>query len=457
MDDPASTSDSAEESAPAADEPTSDTEKDNNKKETADSDKKETADSDKKETADSDKKEATDSDNREAADSAGQDDAGDFKLSEGIVIPELTTNKVNVPDGSAFDFAYSLGVGFNLGNTFDAYDDYSGGDELGTETCWGNPLTTRDMIKDIHELGFDSIRIPVSWHNHVDEEFNISRVWLDRIDEVVGWALDEGLYVIINIHHDNHPEANCFYPDREHLDQSKRYISRIWSQLSDRFKDCDEHLIFESMNEPRLVGHANEWWIDPENEDCIEAIECINELNQVFVDTVRSSGDNNAKRYLMCPGYCASPEGATHRSFKLPYDPSDTEGTPGEGRLILSVHAYTPYSFALEYPGIDRFSASSSESTGDIDSFLTKLYMQYVTEGIPVVVGEFGARNKNDNLQSRVDYAAYYVRSVRVRGMSCLWWDNNLWSGDGELFGVYNRREPDKSNLDIVAALMAYK
>lgn len=412
------------------------------------------------ETADEDKDSKPDTETGDKDETEVEDtlDAVEYKLSDGIKIPELNNgNTVNLHDGKAFEFAYSLGVGFNLGNTFDAYNDGQLSDELTTETCWGNPKTTRDMIKDIHELGFDTIRIPVSWHNHVDSDLNISEVWLDRVNEVVDWALDEGMYVIINIHHDNHPEAGGFYPDNEHLEQSKKYIKSIWTQLSDRFGDYDEHLIFEGMNEPRLVNHENEWWIDTNNEYCIEAIKCINELNQVFVDTVRASGRLNTARYLMCPGYDASPEGATDRNFVLPTDPASPGNDYSNGHILVSVHAYTPYSFALEYPGIDKFDAMSTDSTRDIDSFLTKLYLTFSSNGVPVVVGEFGARDKNGNLQSRVDYAAYYVKACRSRGMSCLLWDNNLWSGDGEIFGVYNRKDPDRSNYDIIAALMEYK
>ncbi|MCR5594932.1 MAG: cellulase family glycosylhydrolase [Lachnospiraceae bacterium] len=386
------------------------------------------------------------------------DNAGtNYTLSDGISIPELTINDLDVPKGSAFDRVYSMGVGFNLGNTFDAYNDGGFSDEMAIEEYWQHTYTTQEMIKDIHELGFDTIRIPVSWHNHVDDDLNISAQWLDRVNEVVDWALDEGMYVIINIHHDNHQEAGGFYPDSAHMDQSKRYITRIWEQLSARFINYDYHLIFESMNEPRLVGHENEWWINKANKDCQDSIECINELNQIFVDTVRASGGNNTSRYLMCPGYCASVDGAINPGFKLPIDPEEPEVSYADGHILVSIHAYTPYSFALEYPGVDNFDQTSTNSTRDLDSFMNSLYTTFIKNGIPVVIGEFGCRDKNGNLQDRVNFTSYYVRMARARGMACLWWDNNAFSGDGELFGIYNRKDPDKSNYDMLAALMAYK
>ena len=380
-----------------------------------------------------------------------------FKMSEGITIPDISQKDLLIPDGSAFDFVYDLGVGFNLGNTFDAYLDPGPANEMDTETCWHHTYTTEQMIKDIHSYGFDTIRIPVSWHNHVDDEINISQKWLDRVNEVVDWAIDDGMYVIINIHHDNHQEAKGFYPDFAHRDQSVRYISRIWEQLSERFKDYDEHLIFESMNEPRLVGHTNEWWIDPENADCIDSIKCINELNQVFVDTVRGTGGNNTNRYLMCPGYDASPDGALNRDFVLPTDPAAPDVSYNDGHILVAVHAYIPYDFALEYPGISDFDASNADSTRDLDTFMNSLYTKLIKNNYPVVIGEFGCRDKNGNLQDRVDFSAYYVRNARARGMACFWWDNNAFKGDGELFGIYDRNNPDASNFDIINALMAYK
>ena len=374
------------------------------------------------------------------------------QLSDGITIPEINIPALKVPDSEYIDFLHAMGVGYNLGNTFDAYSDPTPGDEMSTETCWGNPVTTEQMIRDIHAYGFDTIRIPVSWHNHVDADVNISEQWLARVNEVVDWAINDGMYVIINIHHDNHPEANGLYPDKAHMDQSKKYVSRIWEQVSARFADYDEHLIFEAMNEPRLVGTDHEWYIEDGNAECREAIECINELNQLFVDTVRASGGNNSTRYLMCPGYCASVEGGTNPFYELP---TDTEGN--ESKIILSVHAYTPYNFALEYPGVKDFDVDNKERTTDINNFMNRLYMDYVTQGIPVVIGEFGSRDKGGNLQDRVNFSAYFVAMSRARNIPCAVWDNGAFDGDGEIFGLYDRRNPSNSVTDIISALMQYK
>ena len=376
----------------------------------------------------------------------------DLKLSDGITIPEINAPALNLPDNEGVNFVKNLGVGFNLGNTFDAYSDPTPANEMDTETCWHHTYTTQQMIKDIHAYGFDTIRIPVSWHNHVDDDVTISEQWLDRVNEVVDWAIDEGMYVILDIHHDNHPEANGFYPDRAHEAQSRKYISRIWEQVAERFADYDEHLIFEGMNEPRLVDTEHEWDLKPGDSECHEAIDCINELNQLFVDTVRAAGGNNATRYLMVPGYAASMDGGTNPFFELP---TDIDGN--ESRIILSIHAYTPYSFALEYPGVSDFDLDNKDQTTEISSFMNKLYMDYVTQGTPVIIGEFGSRDKNGNLQDRVDFTAYFTAYARARGIPCILWDNNEFSGSGELFGVYNRKNPENSITDIIAAMMQYK
>ena len=368
------------------------------------------------------------------------------------VIPELSIEAKYVPDTEAFQYVKDMKIGVSLGNTFDAYKDTNLSDEMDTETTWVSVKTSQSMIKAFHDAGFETIRIPVSWHNHVDAEYNISEKWADRVNQVVDWAIEEGMHVILNIHHDNHEEANGLYPDKAHLEQSKKYIKRIWEQLSERYKDYDEKLIFESMNEPRLVGNQYEWWFPAGNAEAKEATACINELNQLFVDTVRASGGNNATRYLMCPGYCASADGALHSDFVIP---TDTEENQGKGRIMVSVHAYTPYSFALDTKGTSYFSASRTSSTQDIDSFMDKLYNRYIVKETPVVIGEFGALDKK-NLQERVDYAAYYIASARARGMTALWWDNNAFSGNGENLGLLYRMGGYFVYEDIVNALMTY-
>ena len=176
-------------------------------------------------------------------------------------------------------------------------------------------------------------------------------------------------------------------------------------------------------------------------------------MNQLFVDTVRATGGNNAERYLMLPGYAASLDGAATDLYQLPTDEA-------ENKLIVSVHAYTPYNFALQAPGeggsTDEFSIDKSTSTADINTLMKKLYDKYTSKGIPVVIGEYGARDKNNNLQDRLDYHVYYVASARAVGITCCVWDNNAFSGSGENFGLFRRRVCNWLYPEIVEAIMKY-
>lgn len=351
-----------------------------------------------------------------------------------------------IPDNAAMAFLRQMGVGWNLGNTFDAWRD-GGGDEMSIESYWCGVYTTEEMIEAVHAAGFSTLRVPVSWHNHVDADFNISQPWLDRVQQVVDWAVERDMTVILNTHHDESPDY--LYPSEACYATSERYIRRVWEQLSERFRDYGEKLVFESMNEPRQKGTDWEWWLDEENPDCREAADCINRLNQVFVDTVRASGGNNAQRYLMVPGYDAAPRGALSELFALPEDAADN-------RIIVSVHAYTPYSFALQADGTDSFTLQTGAQTGEIGAFMNELYERYIANGIPVVIGEFGARDKNGNAQARVDYAAWYAFSARARGIPCCWWDNNVFTGNGERFGLLNRAACAWPCPQIVEALVKY-
>ncbi len=370
---------------------------------------------------------------------------------EGIQIPEITVStSFEVPDNEAMLFTRNMKTGWNLGNTFDAVDYLSwfrGGEEK-METAWVNVMTTPELISAIHEAGFNTLRLPVSWRDHVDKNDVISPVWIKRVREVADYALDLGMYVIVNVHHDN--KEGFLYPDSAHYERSAEYMGRIWTQMAEAFADCDEHLILESMNEPRLVGTNWEWNMNRYDPTCRDAADCINRLNQLFVDTVRSSGGNNLTRYLMVPAYCANPDYACFDEFVLPTDTADN-------RIIVEAHAYTPYDFALNTVSkAADFDPEKLSMTSQIGGFMNKLYQKFIRNGIPVVIDEYGALNKGGNLQSRVNFAAYYVASASTRGMTCCWWDNCNFTGSGEQFGLIDRRTCTWVYPDIALAIRKY-
>lgn len=367
---------------------------------------------------------------------------------EEFTVAEIAMPQQPVADNDALVFTKGLKAGWNLGNTFDAADCSWLSDPLLYESAWCGVRTQPELFDTLAAAGFAAVRIPVSWHNHVSgDDFTIDPQWLGRVQEVAGYALERGLYVIINTHHDIDPEY--LYPDKEHLESSTQYLKSIWSQLASAFAGADERLIFESMNEPRLKGTNVEWYLSPRDARCREAVECINTLNQVFVDTVRAAGGQNAARYLMVPGYDASLDGATDRDFALPQDSA-------ENRIIVSVHAYTPYAFALQDSAQSTFDVNSRKDQSDIDTLMRRLYQAYVANGIPVVLGEYGARDKNGNRQARADFTAYYVAAATAHGIPCFVWDNNAFTGSGELFGLLDRKTLAFAYPEIVKSIMAY-
>lgn len=373
----------------------------------------------------------------------------EFSIPENVLgapsdlVPEVSVDSYPVPESEGLEFVQNMKLGWNLGNTFDAVDmgNIGAENELDYEKAWCGQITTIENIAALKGAGFETIRIPVSWHNHVDEEYNISEAWMTRVKEVVDWCKAMDMYVILNTHHDN--SEDYYYPDSAHMESSKTYLTAVWTQIAETFRDYDDHLILESLNEPRLVGTSHEWWLDPNSEECQDAAECINQLNQLFVETVRASGGGNETRWLMCPGYAASVDGAFYEGFRLPED----------DHIIVSVHAYTPYNFALNTSGTAEWSLNSDSDKNEITNFLDKLYGKFIQNGIPVVIGEFGALNK-DNLEARTAFAAYYTTAARSRGISCCWWDNNAFTGSGENFGLLYRNGSTFSYPEIVQALV---
>lgn len=342
---------------------------------------------------------------------------------------------LEIPD-SAVEMAAVMKLGWNLGNTLDAI----GGEGLDTETSWGQPFVTKDQIEFIKKSGFTTIRIPVSWSNHVDADNRIDPEWMSRVKEIVDYAHDSGLYIIINSHHD----CDSYYPTEEKFEQSSKYLKDIWTQIADTFADYDKSLIFEAMNEPRLKDTSIEWWFQSSDKTGTAAIETIVKLNQVFVDTVRENGKgNNGTRFLMVPSYAASADFALHDSFVMPNDKVD-------GKLIVSIHAYTPYDFAMNKKGYKDWDGTKKNELG----FMNRLDKKFTQNGYGVVIGEFGATNKG-NIDSRVAWAKDYTSLAASLGIPCILWDNGGILVGEENFGMINRRELSVYFPELLDALLS--
>ncbi|WP_294428918.1 glycoside hydrolase family 5 protein [uncultured Treponema sp.] len=338
---------------------------------------------------------------------------------------------------TAQELADRMKCGWNLGNTLDA----NGCAGLDSELSWGQPHTTKEMIDAIAAAGFKTIRIPCSWANHfVDSNYTIDSAWMKRVKQIVDWAIEDGLYVILNDHHDNYerenliPHCKGYYPSSLNYNESMLFVKNVWAQIALAFnKGYDEHLIFEVLNEPRLRGHSHEWWYNQGCTVCKDGATNLNKLNQLAVNTIRASGKNNANRFIMVTGLAASINSyQADESWKLPNDSA-------EGKLMVSVHLYTPYTFAMENPGATVF---EEKHAAELEYNFTWLNEHFVSKGIPVIIGEYGATNKN-NLDERVKWFSYFVGESHKYGMVTCLWDNGDPKADNtfeEKFGFFNRK-----------------
>lgn len=366
--------------------------------------------------------------------STGKSDTADSKTdsSTSAKTPPAKATKDFDTKMSSMDIVKDMGAGWNLGNSLDAL-----GTGLGSETAWGNPKTTKEMIDDICEAGFKTIRIPVSWGKHCDAKGNVDKDWMKRVKEVVDYAYGNGVYVILNSHHDNsYYDIGGCVKSEETLNKSVKKMTTLWTQIANTFKDYDEHLIFETLNEPRTEGSAKEW-----SGGTAEEREVVYTLNEKIVSAIRKTGGNNAYRHIMVPSYAATSSTSILRQMKLPDD----------DRIIVSVHAYNPYFFAMDANGSGTFSDNDKK---ELDKFFKDLNSIFVSKGTPVVIGEFGATNKN-NLEDRVAWAKYYVSGAGKYNIPCVLWDNNSGrKSGGECFGVYSRERKKFNYPEIVEAIV---
>jgi len=312
---------------------------------------------------------------------------------------------------TASELVANIKIGWNLGNTLDANPD---------ETSWGNPKTKKSNIDAIKAAGFNAIRIPVSWSHHVDSSYNINAKFMERVKEIVGYAADNDMYILLNTHHD---EDIFKFQDKD-MEKSKAAFRKIWEQIAEQFKNENYKLIFEGLNEPRTIGSSKEW-----QGGTAEEWANLNAMEQIFVDVVRASGSNNTNRVLLISTYAASAEQSAMNGVKLPNDSSNSIN-----KLIVSVHAYSPYNFALNEGNgkVDTWSKNNSSDTNGVKTPLDRAYNTFVSKGIPVIMGEFGALNRN-NENARAEWAEYYVSYAKSKGIPCFWWD------DGGNFKLLNR------------------
>lgn len=313
---------------------------------------------------------------------------------------------------SAKDLVAQMKVGWNLGNTMDA----TGGSGIDAETSWGNITTTKMMIDAVKNAGFNVFRLPVSWGTHLDENYNVDPAWMDRVQEIVNYGIDNDMFVILNTHHEE-----WYMPVESDVDEDLKELEALWTQIAERFKGYNEKLIFEGVNEPRLRGDGAEW------TGTTESREIVNKYAKTFVETVRATGGNNADRCLMVTPYAASSSATNMQALEIPED-SD--------KIIVSIHAYLPYSFALDTAGTDVYDPNDKS----IPDLFENIKYYFLDNDIPVIIGEFGSVNKMND-EDRIQCVTDYLTTAKEYGVPCVWWDNGTRVGDGENFGLLDRTD----------------
>ena len=325
---------------------------------------------------------------------------------------------------SAQEWTRDVVMGWNLGNSLEC--PY-------TETEWGNPKTTKAMIHAVAEAGFNAIRIPVRWINHVNNttDMIVNADWLARVKEVVDWCLEENMYVIINSHHEEWYDRNPYYSKQE---ENNRKLAALWTCIATYFRDYDQRLIFAGTNETTVN------WAAPTAEQ--QAVQ--NSYNQTFVDAVRETGGKNYYRNIVVQTFACSPYHGLN-GFTIPTDKV-------EGRLSVEFHYYDPYEYCGNctyyywgeaYKDKGRILASSTEKT--ITNLFDRITNTWAKKGLGVVMGEYGVSNHftEDDKQTQQENMQYYLKCVvseaRQHGFAAFAWDNNAFNNGPENFGIFKR------------------
>ena len=328
-----------------------------------------------------------------------------------------------------------MGTGWNLGKTMDGHSGFTP-----NETLWQNDETTQALIDAVHDLGFNTVRIPVTWGTMInDEDYSINEKWISRVQDIVDYCIRQDMYVIINIHHDGADQSGWLRVGTDDLPALYEKFEGVWTTIANYFKDYDEHLIFESMNE--VTGDTT---TSVEYDTAV-----IMNLNQIFVNVVRSSGSNNANRWLSVPGRYTNVEHMTNEKygFDLPEDMV-------ENRIFAAVHYYD-YSFGMEE---SMTKTEFDEAKVDaIAEACEKLVTRFTSQGIPVIMGEYGAINKN-NPKQRAYHNEVFNLLCKKAGVVPVYWDQGWYDRSAEpadySFTLVDRKTYQSIDKEVTDGLM---
>jgi len=336
-------------------------------------------------------------------------------------------------DITATQLVSEIKIGWNLGNTLETapltgtsqfwakdgeWSTFSANPTVAQmETAWYSPITTKATITTMKNAGFNAIRIPVSWLKAADSNQNIRADWMARVVEVVNYAVENDMYIILNSHHD---EMEHFDLSNKGVESSLTKFKKMWEQIAFTFKNYDEKLIFEALNEPRNSAKGPNEWVGSN-----EAYKNLNRHYQSFVDIVRASGGNNDKRFLMVTPFAAFSRPGEINGLVIPKDTV-------QNKIIVSIHMYYPHSFTTDN-GTDTWSKNKKNDTKPITDGIDLAYNTFVSKGIPVIIDEFGTVEKKNNTSARAEWSEFVASYAKNKNMPCFYWE------EGDSYGIFNR------------------
>ena len=308
---------------------------------------------------------------------------------------------------NAFEFVREFGVGINLGNSLDAPEG---------ETEWGNPAISRELIRFYQKEGFKTIRVPVTWHRHLDADGSVDSAFMDRVREVIEWCLDEGFMTILNLHHDGNKDVGGWLAPTFDESALQRFTG-LWAQIAERFANCGERLVFEAFNEIRNDG---DW------QGTDEAFDAVNRLAAQFVETIRASGGNNVNRYLMIPTYAASDGEQACQGWKR---------IGNDERVIATIHCYDPHEFTHQSAGKKEYDPNWCKPA--LETVFERLKRNFIDKGSPVVIGEAGVKQVDGCPceDGRIAWASDIADLSSRYGIPIIVWE------DGGHFQLVNRHQ----------------
>ena len=311
----------------------------------------------------------------------------------------------------------NMGIGTNFGNCTDAvamWLNMGSNSVTDFEKAWGQEPTTKPMVDFLKKNGFNSVRIPVTWFQHMKEDGTVDEAWMNRIQEIVNYVIDNGMYCILNVHHDTGADdkdvKHWIKADEANYKENKEKFEYLWTQIATRFKNYDQHLVFEGYNE---MLDADNTWNAPKSASSYKGL---NEYAQSFVNAVRATGGNNETRNLIINTYAAANGDDVLNNLAIPTDKVD-------GHIAIEVHTYGPWDWFAK----GKWDASCSKEIADM---FTRLNRKFISKGIPCIIGEYGTHgsksvSKNSSaseIQAAADQAADIVKQAKAYGVATFYW-----------------------------------